>query len=128
MTDQTIPPAAPAPLAPEQQRLWATLIHIGWIAGSFVGGLYFAPALIGYLVLKDRGGFIRSHTASALNFQISWTLWGIAIGVITVVTFGIGGLLFIPFGICYLIFTILAAVAANRGDFYTYPLTITFLR
>src|SRR5690606_9473174 len=67
--------APPAALSPENQRLWATLVHIGWLAGSFFG-LPFVPAIVGYLVLKDRGGFIRQHTAAAFNFQISWLIWG----------------------------------------------------
>ena len=72
--------AAPAPaprprtrsatpqLNPSDEKLWATLIHIGGIFFSFV------PALIGYLVLKDRGPFIREHTATALNFQITMAI------------------------------------------------------
>ena len=50
---------------PADEKLWATLIHIG---GIF---FYFVPAMIGYLVLKDRGPFIREHTATALNFQLT---------------------------------------------------------
>ena len=38
-----------------------------------LGGLFFgflAP-LIGYLVLKDRGPFVRAWAATALNFQLT---------------------------------------------------------
>ncbi len=48
-------------LSPADEKLWATLIHIGGILFNWI------PALVGYLVLKDRGPFIRSHTATALN-------------------------------------------------------------
>ena len=45
------------------------------------------PALIGYLVLKDRGPFVRAHTATALNFQltllIAYVVGGILIGPFT---------------------------------------------
>src|SRR5688572_29351752 len=65
----TPPPANPyqtvQPMSPSDEKLWATLIHIGGILFGFL------PALIGYLVLKDRGPFIREHTATALNFQIT---------------------------------------------------------
>lgn len=110
-----------APLNPADEKLWATLIHLGGIVFGFL------PALIGYLVLKDRGPFVRQHTATALNFQISLVIYEIALGIITVVTLGIGALLFIPFGIAALVFMILAAVKANQGFPYTYPLTITFV-
>lgn len=58
-------PAAPQPMNPADERLWATLVHVGGIFFNFV------PALIGYLVLKDRGPFVRAHTATALNFQLT---------------------------------------------------------
>ena len=40
---------------PSDEKLWATLIHIGGILFGFL------PSLIGYLVLKDRGPFIRGR-------------------------------------------------------------------
>ena len=58
----------PQPLSPADEKLWAMLVHIG---GIFFG---FIPALDGYLVLKDKGPFVRAHTATALNFQITMTI------------------------------------------------------
>ena len=52
-------------LSPADEKLWATLVQVGGILFSWI------PALIGYLVLKDRGPFVRAHTATALNFQIT---------------------------------------------------------
>jgi len=108
-------------MSPADEKLWATLIHLG---GIFFG---FLPALIGYLVLRDRGPFIREHTAAALNFQISLVIYSAAIAILGVVTFFIGFLLFIPLGIFALVFMIIAAIAANEGRRYAYPLTIHFV-
>jgi uncharacterized Tic20 family protein len=127
MSDATPPPPptgpyqAGAPLSPADEKLWATLIHIG---GIFFG---FLPALIGYLVLRDKGPFIRLHTASALNFQISLYIYSAAVLVITLLTFGIGALLYFPLVVVALIFMIMAAVKANQGQPYDYPLTIKFV-
>ncbi|MDQ1581502.1 MAG: uncharacterized protein QOD05_2277 [Microbacteriaceae bacterium] len=127
MSDATPPPppANPyqgsAPLSPADEKLWATLIHIG---GIFFG---FLPALIGYLVLKDKGPFIHMHTATALNFQISLAIYTAAIFVITIFTFGFGAFLFFPLGVVALIFMIIAAIKANQGQPYAYPLTIKFV-
>lgn len=107
---------------PSDEKLWSTLIHIGGIFFSFV------PALVGYLVLKDRGPFVRAHTQAALNFQISILIYSIGIFIISIVTLGIGSLLFFPFGIAILIFMIIAAVKANSGEYYKYPLTIEFIK
>ncbi len=109
------------PMSPADEKLWATLIHVGGILFSFL------PALIGYLVLRDRGPFIRAHTATALNFQISLYIYAAVLVPITVITLGIGGILYAPLLIVALVFMILAALAANRGEGYSYPLTIKFV-
>lgn len=124
MTDATPPTdpyqSAPQPLSPSDERLWATLIHVG---GIFFG---FIPALVGYLVLKDRGAFIRAHTQTALNFQLTMLI-GYIVGYITTFIF-IGFLVLAAVGIVILIFSIIAAIAANKGEQYSYPLTIQFIK
>ena len=109
------------PMSPADEKLWATLIHVGGIIFSFL------PALIGYLVLRDRGPFIRAHTATALNFQISLYIYVAVLVPITIVTIGFGAILYLPLAIVALVFMILAALAANRGQGYSYPLTIKFV-
>jgi uncharacterized Tic20 family protein len=47
--------------------------------------------------------------------------------VLTLLTFGIAAFLYIPLGLFALVFMILAAVKANQGQPYTYPLTIRFV-
>lgn len=122
MSEQNPYQSAPVrPMSPSDEKLWATLIHVGGIIFSFL------PALIGYLVLRDRGPFIRAHTATALNFQISYYIYAAVLVPITVITLGIGGILYAPLVIVAFIFMILAALAANRGEGYRYPLTIKFV-
>ncbi len=126
MTNSAPPPPAEyqpvQPMNPSDEKLWSTLIHIG--------GIFFwiLPALIGYLVLKDRGPFVRAHTQTALNYQISITIYSVALSIISIITLGIGALLFLPFGIAVLVFMIIAAVKANGGEYYKYPLTIEFIK
>ncbi|MFJ4073811.1 MULTISPECIES: DUF4870 domain-containing protein [unclassified Curtobacterium] len=110
----------PQPMSPEDQRLWATLTHIGGIFFNFV-----AP-LVAYLVLRDRGGFIREHTRVALNFHITVAIAYVACGVLSVVVIGL--VLFPIVAVLTVVFGILAAVAANRGQFYRYPLSIEFIK
>jgi len=112
--------AAPQPLSPSDERLWATLIHVG---GIFFG---FIPALVGYLVLKDRGAFIRSHTLTALNFQLTMLIALVAGYILTLLFIGI--LVIIAVYIVILIFGIIAAIAANKGENYKYPLSIQFIK
>lgn len=120
----TTPPPANSyqpvtPMNPSDERMWATLIHVGGILFAFL------PALIGYLVLKDRGPFIKAHAAAALNFQITLLIAYVVSGVLTLVL--VGFLLLPAVWVLSVVFSILAALAANKGEYYTYPLTIRFI-
>lgn len=125
MSDAPPPPGNPyaqtptSQMSPADEKMWATLIHVGGILFSFV------PALIGYLVLKDRGPFIRAHAATALNFQITLLIAYIVGGVLIIVLIGI--LITIAAWALAIAFGIMAALAANRGQYYTYPLSIKFV-
>ena len=122
MTDQPVNPYAsvPQPMTPADEKLWATLVHVGGIFFSFV------PALIGFLVFSDRGPFVRAHTATALNFQLTMVI-AAAIGVVTAWLI-VGILVLVAVSILIIVFSIIAALAANRGEIYTYPLTIRFIK
>ncbi len=113
------PYQAPTPMNPSDEKLWATLIHIGGILFGFL------PSLIGYLVLKDRGPFIRAHTATALNFQITLLIAYVVGWILTLVL--VGFLVLLAAYIVTIVFGIMAALAANKGEYYTYPLSIKFV-
>jgi uncharacterized Tic20 family protein len=126
MTDQPPPPpanpysAAPQPLSPQDEKLWATLTHVGGILFNWI-----AP-LIAYLVLRDRGPFIRQHTAAALNFQLTVLIGYLIGGVLSLIL--IGYLILLAVWVLSIVFAIMAAMAANRGEYYKYPLAITFVQ
>jgi uncharacterized protein len=111
---------AAQPMNPNDEKMWATIIHILGIFFSFL------PSLIGYLVLKDRGPFIREHTKNALNFQltmlIAWIIGYILLFVI------VGVFVIIAIYVVTIIFSIMAAIAANKGQNYIYPLSIKFIK
>ena len=108
------------PLSESDQRLWATLIHVG---GIFLG---IWPSLIGYLVAKERGAFIREHARQALNFHITMV---IAVLLGCLLTIILVGFLILPvIGVIILIFSILAAVAANNGQLFKYPVSYEFIK
>jgi len=116
-----VQPGAPVqPLSPADEKLWATLIHVG---GIFFG---FLPALIGYLVLKDRGPFVAAHAKTALNFQLTMLIAAVVAGILTIII--IGFILLPAIGIVVIVFSIIAAMKANAGEFYTYPMSIKFIK
>ncbi|WP_228545978.1 DUF4870 domain-containing protein [Microcella flavibacter] len=123
MTDQ--PPAnpyssSPVTMRPEDEKLWSILTHVGGIV------VFLIVPLVAYLVLRERGPFVRHHTGQALNFQLTMLIVYV-VGFITS-WIGVGFLLILAAGILSLVFGIIAAIAASRGEFYRYPLAIPFTR
>ncbi|MBC7724098.1 MAG: DUF4870 domain-containing protein [Burkholderiaceae bacterium] len=110
----------PKPLSPADEKLWATLTHVGGIV------FYFIPALVAYLVLKDRGPFVRAHTAAALNFQLTLAIVYLAGSFLSWLVVPI--IAIVAAGIFSVVMSIIAAVAANNGQYYRYPLTIEFVK
>ena len=129
MTDLPPPPdtgagapygsTTPQPMSPDDEKLWSILVHVGGILFGFL-----AP-LIGFLVLKDRGPFVRAHTATALNFQLTMLI-GYLIGAATTLLL-IGIFILIAVWIATVVFGIIAAVAASQGRYYVYPLATKFV-
>jgi uncharacterized protein len=113
-------PAAAAPMSPEDQRLWATLAHLAGLPFGFLG-----PLVI-YLVVKERGAFVRSQAAEALNFRITIDIALVISVLLILVLIGLLALVFIAVG--SLVLQIVAAVAANRGEDYRYPVNIRLVR
>lgn len=98
------------------QRMWATLGHLSGFLFGFLG-----PLVI-YLVMKDKGHFIRNQSLEALNFQITLTIAMIVSAILIIVVIGI--VMMLAFGLAALVLMIMAAIAANRGEEYRYPLTL----
>jgi len=115
-------------MQPADEKLWSMLIHLGGAIISFLSyaSLAFLPALIGFLVLKDRGPFVRENTKNALNFQLTMLI-GVIIGWITAFIL-IGFLILLAVWIVNIVFSIIAAVKANHGENYRYPITIQFIK
>jgi uncharacterized Tic20 family protein len=110
------------PPSPSDDRTWAML---GYLL-TFVGG-FIAPLIV-YLVKKDQSPFVRHHAAQALNLAITSALYSIGLFVLAViagsVSHGLGFLLvllYFPLGIAYVVYLIMAAVAANRFEMYRMP-------
>ena len=120
--------APPRPLSEHDERLWATLTHLSALVGIVVGAGFIGwlGPLIVFLVLKDRSAFVAEHAKTTLNFQITMFI------VAVVAAFGwivlVGFLLTAAIYVVVIVFSIIAAVAANRGQRYEYPLTIRFIK
>ena len=121
------PPAAGAPLSAEHDRQWASLAHLGGI-------LSFPPALIIWLVFKDRGPFTDTEGKEALNFQITLLIGYVAINlaatILGLVTFGLLSVLSSLAWVLWLvgsIFSVVAYFSAREGRGYRYPFSLRLI-
>lgn len=99
------------------------LCHLLGIFTGFIG------PLILWLVKKDNSAFVGHHGREALNFQITLMLVMLGLGSVTVVLmFVVVGILLVPVlfivPILALVAEIIAAVAAQKGEWHRYPCCI----
>lgn len=94
-------------------------------------GFFLGPLVI-WLMKKDTMPFVADQAKEALNFNITILIAGAALVLFSIVTVGIGLVLAVPLGFVlffyWLIFTIIAAVNANNGVRYRYPLTLRLIQ
>ncbi|WBU38933.1 DUF4870 domain-containing protein [Homoserinibacter sp. YIM 151385] len=116
----TTPPAAPAaPLSEADDRQYASFAHLGGIIG-------FLPALIIWLVFKDRGAFTNVEAKEALNFQITALIVYVVGSILSVIL--IGAFISLAMWIVSIIFSIQGFLKAKDGVSYRYPFAIRLIK
>jgi uncharacterized Tic20 family protein len=135
--DQDVPPDEFS-TTPDDRNL-ALLCHIGAYFTSFI------VPLVVYLIAQKRSPFLAHHGREALNFQISQLIYLLLTLIVAIsstlliglfaswesgLTAGVALLVLIAFVFLILetVLTIMASVAAWRGQFYRYPLCIRLVR
>jgi hypothetical protein len=115
--------AAPAPVpvatpgaSPSDARSMAMLSHLLAIFTGFLG-----PLVI-YLMNGRKDPFVRHHASEALNFQITYAI-ALLVSLVSMIFF-IGFLLFPAVVIVSLVFEIQGTIAANRGEWWRYPINL----
>lgn len=132
------------PLSPADERTFSILTHVISIFGGFVSALVF------YLLYKDRGPFVRAHTVTEWNFQLTLLIVsgvGVLLAFASFITsfvslassggnepppglwlFFVGYFLILGIDIVRIVLGIVAAVAASNGRFYRYGPAIRFVK
>lgn len=123
-------------LIPADAKSMAMFAHLSGLLGLVLTASFasFIGPLIFWAIYKDRPGYAFVRVAAAGAFNFNFTLWlvNIAAWVLTIVTFGIAGLftwiIFIGVWVALIVVHILAAVKANNGEVFTYPMTLKVLK
>lgn len=114
--------------ADSDERTYATFMHLAIFAAALTsGGLIVSVPLVMWLIKRKKSPFIDDHGKEAINFQISLVIYSLLTAVVAMITFGIGLLMFIPLAVYALVFTVVAAIAANKGEYYRYPACLRVL-
>ena len=85
---------------------------LGWIPSLIIRGSATAQ--------RDR--YVFEQATEALNFQLQWLLVNVGLIVVTVITCGIGGILYFATWLLVVIFGIMASAATSRGENFRYPM------
>ena len=110
----------------KDKRTWAMLCHFSAFAGLiFPFGNFLAPLII-WLIKKEELAFVEDQGKEVLNFQISMTIYLLISGMLCFI------LIVIPIIIGLVIFsfiiTIIAAINANDGKSYRYPINLRLIK
>ena len=131
------PAAATGNGIPAEERQWAMFAHLSALLGglltSAVGGWgFFLGPLVIWLMKKDTMPFVADQAKEALNFNITVSGIFVILLILSLLTLGIGFLVTAPImliiGIAALVFIIIAAMKANQGIAYRYPLTLRLVK
>ena len=154
MSDPNLPPASPDPLPPRadyaspatpgetglfakpfapgqivtdpNERQWGMFGHLSALSGFIVPfGNLIGPLII-WQMKKDQHPFAADQAKEALNFNISITILAVISGALICVFVGI---ILLPLVAVFgLVMTIIAGIAANKGEWYRYPFTIRLIK
>jgi uncharacterized Tic20 family protein len=122
---------------PAEERQWAMFSHLSALLGglltSAVGGWgFFIGPLVIWLLKKDTMPFVADQAKEALNFNITVSAVFLVLMILGFLTLGIGFLLIGPLmmviGVLALVFIVIAAIKANEGIAYRYPMTVRLVK
>lgn len=115
-------PGFEAGTASQDDRTMAMLTHLSGIVLGFI------VPLVVWLVHKDRAdkAYLVGQSKEALNFQLTLFM-GYIVGIILTVIL-IGALLNFMLWIVGIVFSIIAALAVNKGEAYRYPFAIRLVK
>lgn len=110
----------------QTDRHLGVAVHLTPFIGFFFPLAVLTPLVL-WLVRKDRSTFIDDHGREMVNVLISSLLVCIGGFVGGFLTLGLAWVAAVAWHIVMAISMIRAAVAANRGEYFRYPMTFRFL-
>jgi hypothetical protein len=120
-----MPPADSTGTIAEKDRQLAVLMHLSALLGYFIPLANLLIPLVIWLVKKDESADIDAVGREVINFNLSMLIYAVVGFILTFVLIGV--LVLLGLWIFGMVVTIIAALRANDGWRYRYPVTIRFL-
>lgn len=115
-----------------EERSFALWMHLSLLAHIILSVVAIVIPIIMWQVKKDQSPFLDDHGREAVNFQISLLIWSVVFTLVAIpvgiLTCGIGIVIALVPYVIGIVGMIQASSAANRGEFYRYPMTIRFFK
>jgi len=109
-----------------QDRQLLVLTHLSQLITLVTGFGSLLLPLVLWLTQKEKVYQMDTHGKNIINFQLSLIVYCI-LCIPLILLFGLGLLGFLVLGIISVVFPIINAVKASRGESPTYPLSLNFI-
>lgn len=112
--------------ATDGERTYALFTHLAGLLG-YVIFVPVVPTLIMWAIKKNESPFIDDHGREAMNAQLSYLIYWLGCLALAPMTCGVTsvGLGVLP--IAAIVFVVLAAINASKGEFHRYPITLRMI-
>jgi uncharacterized Tic20 family protein len=110
----------------QETRRWAFLLHLSVLAGFAVPIAGLIVPIVIWQMKKPVLPGIDEHGINVINWIISLMIYSIGSLILVFVVIGIPMLM--ALGVVSMVFPIIAAIKANNGEVWKYPLSISFLK
>lgn len=107
-------------------RTYCTVIHLSQLSSFIIPGLGLILPIILWIAHKDQDEAINQHGRVTANWLLSLLIYSLICTVLAFILIGFLG--FAILGLLNLIFAIVAAMKANNGELWPYPLSIQFFK
>jgi uncharacterized Tic20 family protein len=107
-------------------RQWAMILHLSTLAGFIAVGAGFIAPIVIWQIKKTDYPELDPHGKNVANWLLSYVIY-VAVCSVLVLAF-VGFFLLLILGVLGIIFPIVAAVKANNGEVWKYPLSISFFK
>jgi len=109
-----------------EEKQFLVLLHLSQFAGFLVPGAGLVLPILMWVMNKDQSPSVDQHGKIILNWMISALIYSVVSAILIFVVIGIFTL--IAIAVMGIVFAIIGAVKANKGECWQYPCTIPFFK